>query len=436
MPLVRSRPSKDVPATASKQRSRKGKKAWRKNIDLNDIETGLENSRADERLGGGKLHERANEALFQIDTGGDDKVRQKATAIKPLKIDEILNERSRIRAVTSRVRHDVVPMDLPMTTAWQPTPKRSSVDAKKVGRIAKRLASHSKAPHATSARKEEPLVFDMWGKVNAEPIASTSPTNFIPEVVTKPVKKPKCFGLSVNTPAVVPVHPGASYRPCAKDYADLVKQITTTEEDKARLSQLTLPRLLVENKHRLVLDATDLPENEDSGQDEDHAEAEMTPTAIAMAAYKEELRLAARPKTRRERYELAMERVKKRVEDIKALRQASLGTEQPVEQVSAEVNQHAELVEARLRAKRERNRLRRLAPLLRMRGQKVPQVQPVVRPRRELADPARRLRPQVNLIKDRYLSYLQRNVVEPRRRVSRRRPKLKMFETFSHRHFE
>ncbi|KAJ1984919.1 Ribosome biogenesis protein NOP53 [Dimargaris verticillata] len=73
MPLVPSRPSKDTPAAAPKQRSRKGKKAWRKNIDLNDIETGLENSRADERLGGGKLHERANEALFQIDTGGDDK---------------------------------------------------------------------------------------------------------------------------------------------------------------------------------------------------------------------------------------------------------------------------------------------------------------------------------------------------------------------------
>ncbi|KAJ1984920.1 hypothetical protein H4R34_000371 [Dimargaris verticillata] len=355
---------------------------------------------------------------------------------QPLKIDEILNERSRIRAVTSRVRHDVALMDLPMTTAWQPTPKRSSVDAKKVGRIAKRLASHSKASHATPAPKAEPLIFDMWGETSAEPATGASPTNFIPEVVTKPVKKPETFGMSVDAPAVVPVHPGASYRPRAKDYADLVEQIATAKEAKARLDQLTLPRLLVENKHRLVLDATDLPEDQGNDDDEGNTGVEMTPAATAMAAYKEELRLAARPKTRNERRELALERVKKRVEDIKARRQASLGTETPVERVAAEVNQRAELVEARLRTKRERNRLRRLAPLPRMRGFDVPQAQPVVRPRRELADPARRLRPQVNLLKDRYLSYLQRNVVEPRRRVSRRRPKLKMFETFSHRHFE
>ena len=35
-----------------KQSSRKGKKAWRKNVDIQEVEEGLEESRAEERVAG------------------------------------------------------------------------------------------------------------------------------------------------------------------------------------------------------------------------------------------------------------------------------------------------------------------------------------------------------------------------------------------------
>lgn len=54
-----------------KQSSRKGKKAWRKNVDISAEEQALEAARAEERLTGGKVESRSNDALFTIDTEGD-----------------------------------------------------------------------------------------------------------------------------------------------------------------------------------------------------------------------------------------------------------------------------------------------------------------------------------------------------------------------------
>jgi hypothetical protein len=53
------------------QSSRKGKKAWRKNVDIVDIERTLEEAREEERVTGGSVAERRNEALFEVDVTGD-----------------------------------------------------------------------------------------------------------------------------------------------------------------------------------------------------------------------------------------------------------------------------------------------------------------------------------------------------------------------------
>lgn len=75
------------------QGSRKGKRAWRKNVDLQDVEEGMEGLRAEERLTGyaqlciylgssspenlylcvrSILQKKTDEQLFQIDTTGDE----------------------------------------------------------------------------------------------------------------------------------------------------------------------------------------------------------------------------------------------------------------------------------------------------------------------------------------------------------------------------
>jgi nucleolar protein 53 len=73
-----------------KQSSRKGKRAWRKNIDIEDIEEHLEDVRQQEREFGyvsfntlninrnlrhfrTALHKQTDDQLFQVDTKGDEK---------------------------------------------------------------------------------------------------------------------------------------------------------------------------------------------------------------------------------------------------------------------------------------------------------------------------------------------------------------------------
>ena len=54
------------------QSTRKGKKAWRKNIDIDHVEDGLETIRSEERVLGTALHNQPDKDLFAIDITGDE----------------------------------------------------------------------------------------------------------------------------------------------------------------------------------------------------------------------------------------------------------------------------------------------------------------------------------------------------------------------------
>lgn len=91
----------------SSQPSRKTKKAWRKNIDLEDVTSGLDSARDELRItgGAGLLADVPTDTLFQTDTAGDVGVQRKA--IKEhgrLRVDEILAERSKIPSVSAKKR--------------------------------------------------------------------------------------------------------------------------------------------------------------------------------------------------------------------------------------------------------------------------------------------------------------------------------------------
>ncbi|KAH9000566.1 tumor suppressor protein Gltscr2 [Lactarius hatsudake] len=64
---------KSTAASTHNQSSRKGKKAWRKNVDIDDLEETLEALRDEERTLGSTLQKRTDSELFVVDTKGDDK---------------------------------------------------------------------------------------------------------------------------------------------------------------------------------------------------------------------------------------------------------------------------------------------------------------------------------------------------------------------------
>lgn len=91
----------------TKQPSRKTKSAWRKNINLEDVTTGLDSARDELRASGGQglLADAPEASLFQTDVAGDIGIQRKT--IKEhgkLKVDEILAQRSAVPAVAGRKR--------------------------------------------------------------------------------------------------------------------------------------------------------------------------------------------------------------------------------------------------------------------------------------------------------------------------------------------
>ncbi|KAH9167031.1 hypothetical protein EDB89DRAFT_164515 [Lactarius sanguifluus] len=92
------------------QSSRKGKKAWRKNVDIEDLEETLEALRDEERTLGSTLQKRTDSELFVVDTKGDDKVRKSLPRFSraSLKSHQIITHRSAVPAVYARPRKSLV----------------------------------------------------------------------------------------------------------------------------------------------------------------------------------------------------------------------------------------------------------------------------------------------------------------------------------------
>ena len=93
-------PTNTAPAT-HKQPSRKGKKAWRKNVDVTEVQQGLADAR-DEVISGGIISEKPADELFSVDIAGDEIVSRKQKSQKQLKADEIIAVRSAVPGLEKR----------------------------------------------------------------------------------------------------------------------------------------------------------------------------------------------------------------------------------------------------------------------------------------------------------------------------------------------
>jgi nucleolar protein 53 len=73
-PSKQTKKSKSIVGAPSQlsQNTRKGKKAWRKNVDIDHVEEGLETIRSEERVLGTALHNQPDKDLFAIDIAGDE----------------------------------------------------------------------------------------------------------------------------------------------------------------------------------------------------------------------------------------------------------------------------------------------------------------------------------------------------------------------------
>ncbi|KAJ5770083.1 uncharacterized protein N7511_002134 [Penicillium nucicola] len=222
-----------------KQSSRKGKKAWRKNVDVTEVQQGLRDLK-DAEIKGGLVSEKPSDELFTLDTTGSEDVRKSyAKKHKALKADEILAQRSMIPALDGRKRVN------PNITDGVIEPKTKKVKNDWVSRKdylrLKQVAKDNNPEQKTATE-----IYDPWAE-EAEPSTTYDDPRF--DFLTKPKAKVEPvtlkhapISLAANgkrIPAVKTPHAGTSYNPVFEDWDKLLEThgAEAVEAEKKRVAE-------------------------------------------------------------------------------------------------------------------------------------------------------------------------------------------------------
>ncbi|KAJ3498716.1 hypothetical protein NLJ89_g10182 [Agrocybe chaxingu] len=399
------------------QSSRKGKRAWRKNVNIEDVEEVLEEMRVEERVTGAALSKTADEDLFQIDLKGDDKrlVRHilPRFSTSQLTSAKILAQRSAVPAVVSRA-----------TSKRKSTVSRE--DKEKLLRITKRprkgplnsiMDPSEYAPGSgiveLSKAVKQSGTYDPWQEgSSAEEVKDGL------ETVEK--KKPKVPTTTktrdlIEVPAIVEPHQGTSYNPPADAHEELIIKAASMEEKRVKEAEK-----LAEVKKKI--DAAKNTQEEDGdfiasgmkvqelGPDEEQISDSPSRSNTTSKPRKTKAKKNKATRLLAEKRALAERAQRKRllasINDARSIRKAN----------------------SRLFSAREKEReQRRLALVEKLKKQgmagqklgkhKVPEGEIDVQLGEDLSENLRGLKPEGNLFRDRFQSLQQRALIEPRVRV-------------------
>ena len=153
-------PSSSTGAPAARQPSRKGKAAWRKNVDLAPVEAALDAARARERDGSGS----AGAPLFVEDRTGDEVVGARMArarrAQKPLRSLEVLRSTSAVPPVAGRARAGVA--------AGQTALQASGMSKKQKDKLRRSAGRAVKGPFGAVVESEQGKSKDQEAVADAE----------------------------------------------------------------------------------------------------------------------------------------------------------------------------------------------------------------------------------------------------------------------------
>ncbi|GEQ69910.1 hypothetical protein JCM33374_g3586 [Metschnikowia sp. JCM 33374] len=207
-------------AKTSTQSSRKGKKAWRKNIIVDDINSALEAKRERQVLHGDSI-----EGDFVIDTEGS---KDSKAPVSVLKTTEILANKSKVPALVSRKSKQKV----------------SKTRANKLMVLAGRSLTDSKH---TARVEADGLVkgsnVDLWGAEEAQDeaggkAAQTPATTSNTKASRAPrTLKQDPLRLHTQVPDDDVVHAGKSYNPSLESWKSLIDKEFVTENDAQMKAQ-------------------------------------------------------------------------------------------------------------------------------------------------------------------------------------------------------
>ncbi|KAJ1551816.1 hypothetical protein HK096_003387 [Nowakowskiella sp. JEL0078] len=402
----------------STQPSRKGKKNWRKNVDISEIEKSLDELRTED-ITGGRVHEQVDEVLFKIDKTGDVKIK-KSMKSRRLKIDEILTPQSNIQGVHSRKTTSST-TKIPSNSVTKPrevsknqlkilTKKAAEelvrnngvVDLDEVER--KKKAEQRKKFKEYKKRKPGNATEDLWDEEkpkNPEPV-----DEYLEPSMPKKAKKPLVKNHKVVIPAIEIGHPGTSYNPTFQHHQGALRLAVDEEISRLQKTEEILNKL----KYPKALDDLDEDDEIDGDVDDqieisnDQAEDLSLSLSINKPVSSEDRKTRAQrnkeAKQKKQREdEIRLKEMKLRKKELNRLGELKKEIEKNVKnQKLNQLENQEELLPSP----------KRLGPHL----FKKPLM--TIQLTEELSDSLRKLKPEGNVIKERFASLQARAIIEPR----------------------
>lgn len=445
-----------------KQTSRKGKKAWRKNIDLTDIEAATEQRRELEITHGTQdLASLKNDALFQVDEAGDEELKDRL--VKRKQIKKGLKSREILDAVKTNSKVAALAHHKHNDAKVQPTKqnKVQGVSKRELNRLmslAGRVQGESKLKNRVN---KEGLVKsgadDLWGSditttATKKGKKVTLPSGIAMDVKSKseipeellnmsttswsvPSKLPKTAGIApvqVRKYEDIP-HAGKSYNPDAKHWSNLIN----TEYEKEKINEAKRVQL-AEYRERIqhLMDTLDDNEEEESSsgaseEDEDEDDEDIDGTIklslndpVKNKKKTKYQRNKARKHEEKVKLHEELKKLKAHVKELELIEEIDITVQQ-----SITINTTTTVNKVTKERKQNRNKLGTKYGILDERLE--------VKFADELSDSLRKLKPEGNLLYDNVRKLQSAGKVESRIPLKRgRRYKKNVTEKWTHKDFK
>ncbi|KAK5658213.1 hypothetical protein OQA88_2188 [Cercophora sp. LCS_1] len=436
MPVLKKATGNPEGPNQYKQPSRKGKKAWRKNVDVTEVEQGLEEVNEKIIKGEKFVFEKETADLFVLDTVGDTSIPKKFPKLaRKLKSEEIIAKRSAVPAVSSKKRSGDKTTDGVLPEKRQRT---NYVTHKELTRIKKVADGHHEATVEVVDAD-----YDAWEVAPAEekPVEEAFP--FIPKPQKKKAPKTLEFEpitLAANgkpVPAVAKPKAGTSYNPDFTDY----QQRLIEESEKAVAKERKRIAALQAEREKLEAAAKSAAEAEAAEARADLSEWEEDSAWEGFESGGEELSVKVkRPqrKTQAQRNRIKRRKEEERKQKHEAAMKAKKAQAERIKEIALEVAERERAIElAKIEFDDESEdgddeelRRRQLGKF------KLPEKDLELVLPDELQDSLRLLKPEGNLLKDRYRNMLVRGKVEARRHIPfKKQARTKITEKWTYKDF-
>ncbi|WWC57586.1 uncharacterized protein I303_100118 [Kwoniella dejecticola CBS 10117] len=430
------------------QSSRKGKKAWRKNIDIRDTEEALEKAREEERVTGGPIAQKSNNDLFTIDVTGDIEVGKRARrAHKPLRSLAILNERSAVPSLTSK----------PSSSSSSSSNKKhkthiSSAEKERLRRIARKSTTHpDEITSSADMRVVDPSQSrDVWTEEEQEEQVKVKGGFGEETIIKKQIKVPvtlqKQRDIFLNSQVENGIHleipsGGVSYNPTLESHQQLINEALNEEQELLRREEEAAKRVeelggVVEArrdnwKPSEFAEGMQVGPGEVEGESSDDEEEE----GGEVISKKPSKRKTTAQRNKALRNKLAQQAIKDELARNKLLKSVgSVASYKKEVEKKLKEQKEKEAQAKLLKAQKERMGLREGEKIGK---HKLNKKRVEVQLGEDLAESLRQVKPEGNLFKDRFLALQKRALIEPRVPVlpKKRVTKFKEYEKHAYKRF-